>query len=72
MQDEKVVLFSDASKAIEEMTGIEGIDLFPGIRRWKAAQAAEKLAGEIPPELRGLVARKLLGAIARRLLGRSG
>ena len=63
---------SDASKEIEALTGIEGIDLFPGVRKWKATKAAEKLAGEVPAELRGLVVRKLIGSILGRLLGRNG
>ena len=63
---------SEVSKEIESITGIEGIDLFPGVRKWKATKAAEKLASEVPNELRGLVVRKLLGSMVRRLLGRNG
>ena len=64
--------FSEVSKALEEATGIEGIDLFPGLRKWKLAKDAEKLASAIPDELRGLVVRRLIVSIALRLFGRSG
>jgi hypothetical protein len=60
------------SKAIEEATGIEGIDLFPGIRKWQVAKQAEKAAAAIPPEIRGIVVRKLVVSILTSLFRRKG
>ena len=64
------VNFSDASKALEEVTGIPDIDLFPGLRKWKRAKDAEKLASAIPAEIRGAVVRKLIGSLIAGLFGR--
>ena len=68
----QAITFSDASKALEEATGIEGIDLFPGLRKWRLAKDAEKLVSAIPHELRGLVVRKLIVGLTLRLFGRNG
>ena len=68
----ETITFSEVSKALEEATGIEGIDLFPGLRKWKLAKDAEKVAASIPDELRGLVVRRLIVGIIGRLFGRGG
>ncbi len=70
-QPGQTTTFSDVSKALEEATGIPGIDLFPGLRKWKRAKDAETLASAIPDELRGLVVRKLIAGLVGRRFGRN-
>ena len=72
MDKTQAVEFSDVSKAIENATGIPDIDLFPAIRKWKAAAQAEQVAAAVPAEIRGLVVRKLIGQILGGLFGRKG
>ena len=66
----QVIEFSDTSKALEEATGIPDIDLFPGVRKWKAAKEAEKVAAAVPAEIRVLVVRKLVLQILGGIFGR--